>query len=181
MLENLKLAIIKERNDKLNKQTILWSAMMNYTFKHGENSVFINKISQEELNNVTSSDLLDLIKNLTSYKHRITYYGPEKINEVSNSLNTYHKSNIYLKQIQEATIYEELPLDIPYSFCCRLRNLNRAEILLLLKGGELNVSDIPKIKFHNSYFGGGMSSIVFQDMQRVENLAYSVYVNLLCT
>ena len=38
-LENLKLATIKERNDaKLNKQTILWSAMMNYA-KHGENSL----------------------------------------------------------------------------------------------------------------------------------------------
>ena len=89
--------------------------MMNYA-KHGENSAFRNKISQEELNNVTSSDLLDLIKNLTSYSHRITYYGPEKINEVSNSLNTYHTSNIYLKQIPDGAIYEELPLDIPTVF-----------------------------------------------------------------
>ncbi|MAO72429.1 MAG: peptidase M16 [Flavobacteriales bacterium] len=173
-LENLKLATIKERNDaKLNKQTILWSAMMNYA-KHGENSAFRNKISQEELNNVTSSDLLDLIKNLTSYRHRITYYGPEKINEVSNSLNTHHSSNINLKQIPDGTIYEELPLDIPTVFVVDYE-MQQAEILLLAKGGELNVSDIPKIKFHNSYFGGGMSSIVFQDMRESKALAYSVY------
>ena len=150
--------------------------MMNYA-KHGENSVFRNKISQEELNNVTSSDLLDLIKNLSSYNHRITYYGPENINEVSNSLNTYHTSNIFLKQIPDGAIYEELPLDIPTVFVVDYE-MQQAEILLLAKGGELNVSDIPKIKFHNSYFGGGMSSIVFQDMRESKS-SYIPYIVLI--
>ena len=31
------------------------------------------------------------------------------------------------------------------------------------------------IKFHNEYFGGGMSSIVFQEMRESKALAYSVY------
>ena len=115
-LLNLKLATIKERNDaKLNKQTILWSAMMNYA-KYGENSAFRNKMSQEKLNNVTSSKLLDLIKNLSSYDHRITYYGPEKMNEVSNILNKYHTNNTNLKEIPGGVIYEELPLDVPLVF-----------------------------------------------------------------
>lgn len=173
-LVNLKLAKMKERNDaKLNKQTILWSAMMNYA-KHGENSAFSNKMSEEELNNITSSELLDLIKNLSSYNHRIIYYGPENIDEVSNSLNTYHTSNTNLKDIPEGTSYEELPLYNPTVFVVDYE-MQQAEILLLAKGGLLNISDIPKIKFHNSYFGGGMSSIVFQDMRESKALAYSVY------
>ncbi|MAR39492.1 MAG: peptidase M16 [Flavobacteriales bacterium] len=173
-LVNLKLAKMKERNDaKLNKQTILWSAMMNYA-KHGENSAFRNKMSEEELNNVTSSELLDLIKNLSSYNHRIIYYGPENINEISNNLNTYHTSNTNLKDIPEGVSYEELPLDIPTVFVVDYE-MQQAEILLLAKGGLLNITDIPKIKFHNSYFGGGMSSIVFQDMRESKALAYSVY------
>lgn len=173
-LVNLKLATIKERNDaKLNKQTILWSAMMNYA-KYGENSAFRNKMSQEDLNNVTSSELLDLIKNLSSYNHRITYYGPENMNKVSISLNKYHTNNTNLKEIPDGVIYEELPLDIPLVFVVDY-DMQQAEILLLAKGGELNVSDVPKIKFHNSYFGGGMSSIVFQDMRESKALAYSVY------
>ena len=73
-----------------------------------------------------------MIKNLTSYRHRITYYGPEKINEVSNSLNTYHTSNIYLKQIPDGAIYEELPLDIPTVFVVDYE-MQQAEILLLAK------------------------------------------------
>jgi predicted Zn-dependent peptidase len=31
------------------------------------------------------------------------------------------------------------------------------------------------MKFHNEYFGGGMSSIVFQEMRESKALAYSVY------
>ena len=75
-----------------------------------------NKMSQEELNNVTSSKLLDLIKNLSSYNHRITYYGPENMNKVFISLNKYHTNNTNLKEIPDGVIYEELPLDIPLVF-----------------------------------------------------------------
>jgi predicted Zn-dependent peptidase len=37
------------------------------------------------------------------------------------------------------------------------------------------MSEFSKIKFHNEYFGGGMSSIVFQEMRESKALAYSVY------
>ena len=173
-LVNLKLSKMKERNDaKLNKQTILWSAMMNYA-KHGENSAFRNKISVEDLNQVTSSELLELLKNLTTYKHRILYYGPEKIDLIASSLNIHHTNNTDLLDISDGAKYEELPLDVPTVFVVDYE-MQQVEILLLAKGGLLNITDVPKIKFHNSYFGGGMSSIVFQDMRESKALAYSVY------
>ena len=173
-LVNLKLAKTKERNDaKLNKQTILWSAMMNYA-KHGENSAFRNKISEKDLNQVTSSELLELLKNLTTYKHRILYYGPETIDLIASILNIHHTNNTNLLDILDGAKYEELPLDVPTVFVVDYE-MQQVEILLLAKGGLLNITDIPKIKFHNSYFGGGMSSIVFQDMRESKALAYSVY------
>ena len=173
-LVNLKLSKIKERNDaKLNKQTILWSAMMNYA-KHGENSAFKNKISLEDLNQVTSSELLELLKNLITYKHRILYYGPERIDFITSSLNIHHTNNTNLLDISDGAKYKELPLDVPTVFIVDYE-MQQVEILLLAKGGLLNITDVPKIKFHNSYFGGGMSSIVFQDMRESKALAYSVY------
>ena len=173
-LTNLKLAKMKERSDaKLNKQTILWSAMINYA-KYGENSSFRNKMSSEELNNVTSEELIDLIHNLTSYNHRILYYGPENMENIAKSLNVLHSNNTDLLDVPLKVVYEELPLEIPTVFVVDY-DMQQAEILLLAKGGKLNITDIPKIKFHNSYFGGGMSSIVFQDMRESKALAYSVY------
>ena len=37
------------------------------------------------------------------------------------------------------------------------------------------MKEYPQISFHNEYFGGGMSSIVFQEMRESKALAYSVY------
>ena len=53
--------------------------------------------------------------------------------------------------------------------------MKQAEVMFLSKGNDLNISEIPLIKFHNEYFGGGMSSIVFQEMRESKALAYSVY------
>ena len=38
-----------------------------------------------------------------------------------------------------------------------------------------NMDEYAIIKYHNEYFGGGMSSIVFQEMRESKALAYSVY------
>jgi predicted Zn-dependent peptidase len=62
-LVELKATKLKERADaKLDRQTILWRAMGNYA-KYGSNSSFMNILSEEDLNNVTSTELLDLIHN----------------------------------------------------------------------------------------------------------------------
>ena len=89
-LLELKSTKLKERSDaKLNRQIILWRAMANYA-KYGSNSSFMNNLSEEELNSISSEELLELIHNLTTYKHRILYYGPENISKVSSKLEILH-------------------------------------------------------------------------------------------
>ena len=53
--------------------------------------------------------------------------------------------------------------------------MKQAEIVMYAKGTSLDKAKYPIIKFHNEYFGGGMSSIVFQDLRESKALAYSVY------
>ena len=82
-MENLKLDVLKKREDaKLNKQTILYSGMANFA-KYGKENPFTNQISSEELMATTSDELLDIIRNLTSYEHRVLYYGPLTVEEAS--------------------------------------------------------------------------------------------------
>ena len=54
-------------------------------------------------------------------------------------------------------------------------DMKQAEVMMLAKGAKLNMNEYPQIRFHNEYFGGGMSSIVFQEMRESKALAYSVY------
>ena len=173
-LVNLKLKTLKERSDaKLNRQIILWRAMGNYA-KYGDNSSFTNILSQEELESVTSAELIDLIHNLTTYKHRILYYGPDKIGSVSNQLTSLHVNNSGLKEIPEKTEFVEKPMDKPMVYVIDY-DMKQAEVMMLSKGSKINKDKYSIIKFHNEYFGGGMSSIVFQEMRESKALAYSVY------
>ena len=96
-LVELKATKLKERSDaKLNRQIILWRAMGNYA-KYGANSSFMNVMSEEELNNIKSTELLDLIHNLTSYNHRIIYYGPESMDNIVSKLNSIHLNKLRFK------------------------------------------------------------------------------------
>ncbi len=173
-LENLKLSELKARNDaKLNKQIILWRAMGSYA-KYGVRSSFMNILSEEELTNVTSAELLDLIHNLTSYEHKIMYYGPDEISEVVDKLTSLHTNNTELKAIPAKKEFVETAMNQPIVYVVDY-DMKQAEVMMLSKGSKLDMNKYPQIKFHNEYFGGGMSSIVFQEMRESKALAYSVY------
>ena len=142
--------------------------------KYGVNSSFMNILSEEELANVTSAELLDLIHNLTSYEHKIMYYGPDEIVAVVDKLTALHTNNTELKAIPAKKEFVETAMDKPMVYIVDY-DMKQAEVMMLSKGSKLNMTEYPQIKFHNEYFGGGMSSIVFQEMRESKALAYSVY------
>ena len=173
-LIDLKQNILKSRADaKLNKQIILWRGMSNYA-KYGSKSSFTNILSSNELDSISSTELIAIINSLLTYKHRITYYGPDKFNTVIKKLEKLHVNKSNLKSIPEKIEFVENPMEEPIVYVLDY-DMPQAEILILSKGEKLNVAKTPIIKLHNEYFGGGMSSIVFQEMRESKALAYSVY------
>ena len=173
-LVELKATTLKERADaKLNRQTILWRAMGDYA-KYGSNSSFMNILSEEELNNITSNELLNLIHNLTTYNHRILYYGPESIVKVASDLEKLHANKTDLKEIPAKKEFIEVAMDKPMVYVVDY-DMKQAEVMILSKGSKFNENKLPIIKYHNEYFGGGMSSIVFQEIRESKALAYSVF------
>ena len=170
----LKSNKIKEREDaKLNKQTILFKALVNYA-KYGPTSSYTNVLSTEDISNLTSKELLKSINDLLLYKHRISYYGPENISDLKIKLENLHFNKSDLNPLPKKKEYKELDLQKPIVYVVDY-DMKQAEVIMLSKGSKLNMSEFSKIKFHNEYFGGGMSSIVFQEMRESKALAYSVY------
>jgi len=171
---NLVKDIIKQRADaKLDKNTILWSAMYNYGI-YGKNSSFTNILSEEQLNEIKPEELITTIKNITSYPHHILYYGPTDTTGLLNTLNILHKVPAILKPIPPSVKYVQLPTDTNRVFVINY-DMKQAEIIMLSKEEPYNKQIIPTMTAYNEYFGGGMSSIVFQDMRESKALAYSVF------
>ncbi|HEX8517094.1 MAG TPA: insulinase family protein [Bacteroidia bacterium] len=174
-LKNLISDHLKKREDaKLNKNEILYNALANYG-KYGEQSPYTHILSDKELLSLEPEDLLSVTRKLTAYEHDILYYGSNSEDEVLNILN------------RNMTVPEKfIPVPQPPKFTAIEPNTNvyvvdydmkQAEIIMLSKGELYNKNTVPRIRLFNEYFGGSMSSIVFQEMRESKALAYSVFSN----
>jgi zinc protease len=165
----------KRSNAKKNKGAILNSGLTNYA-KYGPFNPFNNVLSEEELKTADVNKLVDLIKSLTSYKHRIFYYGSKDAQSALAIINKLHSVNTTLKDYPAARKYPELPLNqtkVYYSYY----PMKQAEVIMLGKDELFNKDLYPALFLYNEYYGSGLSSIFFQEIREKMALAYSVYSN----
>jgi predicted Zn-dependent peptidase len=176
-LDNLIDGILKKRADaKLNKQIILFQAMANYG-KYGPKSPFTNILSEQELKALAPEELVGLLKSLTGYEHRVLYYGPYKPEALTASLDKLHVvPSSGLKKVPAPVTFTEMPTDKNTVYVVNY-DMKQAEIIMLSKGELFSAGNSPQAKMFNEYFGGSMSSVVFQELRESKALAYSVFSN----
>lgn len=175
-LTNLSADILKRRADaKLSKDEILWSAMYSYGV-YGNKSPLTNILSEKELQELKPEEAVQLIKELTSYEHRVLYYGSEDSDKLAEQLNKLHKTPEALKPITAPTVFPELGVEKTQVYVVNY-DMQQAEVLMLSKSENFNKNIMPQANLFNEYFGGGMSSVVFQDMRESKALAYSVFAS----
>ncbi|MBW6480401.1 MAG: insulinase family protein [Bacteroidales bacterium] len=173
-LENLKRDILRSReNNKLNKNYILRSAMFDYAM-YGENSPLKNALSEEELMAVTSEELIERIHGLSNYEHRILYYGTHDPKELISLLEKYRRVPDTFTPIPEEIQFTEVERKETEVFVMDF-DMTQVDLMMLARASEFNQEKTPTISLFNSYFGSGMSAIVFQELREAKGLAYSAF------
>jgi predicted Zn-dependent peptidase len=173
-LKNLVADLKKRRDDdKLSKQTILWSAMYNYGV-YGEKSPYTHILSSSELDALKAGDLVALIKGLNGYKHKVLYYGPDKTDKLTLLMDQEHQVPAVLKPVPTAVMFEQKPTDANKVYTVDY-DMKQAEIIMLSKSDKYDKTVVPVVRLFNEYFGGSMNSIVFQEIRESKGLAYSAY------
>lgn len=173
VLKNLIADVIKERNDnKLQKRLILNRGMSNYA-RYGALNPFSNVFSDTDLNLITSTTIKKVILSLPKFEHKILYYGPSEAETIKITLNKYHT-------VPETLFPPPAPIqfvekDLEKTVYVVDYDMKQAEIIMLSNGINYSKEDVPVIYLYNTYFGGGMSSILFQDLRESKALAYSTY------
>ncbi|NVN95683.1 MAG: insulinase family protein [Bacteroidetes bacterium] len=169
--DNVIKDIMKKRTDaKLNPQRA-FGAMVNYG-KYGAKSPMTNILTEAELKSLKPEELVTIIKGLLSYQHHIMYYGSQKPEELTQILNTYHKTPAQLKTVPAEVKFVELETkkDIVYHVDF---DAKQSQMLLLNKGGLYDKNIAADVNLFNEYFGGSMNSIVFQELRESRSLAYT--------
>ena len=175
-LKNMVADILSKRdNDKKDKRIILRNAMASYA-KYGKISPFTDNVSKEELQNLQPADLVKAIKNLTTFDHRIFYYGTKKVEEVAEILNAEHIVQAKLNPTIPAKEYAELDTTENTVLFVHFPMV-QTEVLMLSKGTpQYSMTENIQSTLYNNYFGSGLSSIVFQEIREARALAYSANV-----
>lgn len=173
-LQNMISNILKERSDaKLNKSAILFGGMASFA-KYGDKNPFKNILSEQELKELKAADLTNMIHDLSAYKHRVLYYGPREQESLKTNLTAMHKAPASLKDLPAEEKFIELENEGTKVYVVDY-DMKQAEIYMLSKKEMYNPKTVAAAAIYNEYFGGGMGSIVFQEMRESKALAYSVY------
>ncbi|HEY9533962.1 MAG TPA: insulinase family protein, partial [Mucilaginibacter sp.] len=172
-LAALKARLKKAReNAKLNK-TVLAQALVSYA-QYGPSNPFNYTLSDEELDNLKAQDLVDILHKLNSYKHIILYYGPQTAAREALALAKLHKTPATFIPYPEKHNFVKDNADHNRVLFANY-DMVQAEIYWVRNEGAYSPEQTPRVDLFNNYFGGGMSTVVFQQIRESKALAYSTY------
>jgi predicted Zn-dependent peptidase len=168
--------LLRRINQRSDKRTVLSKAMVSYA-KYGPVSPFTDKFTAEELQALRPEELTGLLRNLTTYKHEVFYFGPKTARSAANVVKKYHpetagsQAPLTNKKYKEIGVVKDKVLFVHFPTV-------QVELLLLSKGTpKFSLDEFVFSEWYNQYFGYGLSSIVFQEIRESKALAYSAYVH----
>ncbi|MDR1557734.1 MAG: insulinase family protein [Tannerellaceae bacterium] len=168
---NLVADILKSRTDAKLNQSANFSALQNYAV-WGPKSPATNLLSEAELKALNPDDLVNITKDLKNFEHTVLYYGPLTEAQISEALNKSHATGDVLRPVPAPTPFAEQ--ETPENQVL-LAHYDAKQIYMAMvhKGGAFDKAIEADRTTYNTYFGGSMNSIVFQEMREARGLAYS--------
>ncbi|HPS12105.1 MAG TPA: insulinase family protein, partial [Prolixibacteraceae bacterium] len=166
--------ILKDRLDqKSDQNAILWDAMYYYGM-YGKDNPKKYLLTEAELKAINPEELVSLIKGLTSFKHKVFYYGPSEMSTVKETIKKDHQIPAQLADVPATRKFEQVKYAKSKVYVVDY-DINQANILLLSNGEKFSKDLIPAARIYNEYYGSGLSSVVFQEIRESKALAYSAF------
>ena len=170
-LDNLISKILKQRSNTLqDKSAILWKGLLNYS-KYGENSRLRNTITHDDYEVLQPIELINKIQQVIKYEPKVFYYG-QNSKQFLKQLDKDYTNTDFKETLPDQIKFVEQEAKGQVYFVDF--DMVQTELVFLSKKEIFDPSLRAKIALFNTYFGGGLSSIVFQELRESQSLAYSV-------
>jgi len=165
--------MLKERADAKLSQQSNFSRLRNYAI-WGAFSPTTNILSKNELEVMNPDELVNRTKNLSNYEHTVMYYGPLSEKQITKIINNKHIVADNLMPVPEKAKFVQQDVT-ENSVLLAEYDAKQIYMSMVNKCGNFDKNMEPARWLYNEYFGGGMSSIVFQEMREARGLAYSAW------
>ncbi|MBO4645892.1 MAG: insulinase family protein [Bacteroidales bacterium] len=161
---------IKNMRDAKSSQDKVLDALRVYV-EYGPRLVEYS-LKPSQLEGLSADELVDLLHNIPCQAPIISYYGPLSMGKVVAAM----KKTGVLRQrwacplphivFNRAETMENQVFFVPY-------NAKQARQVTYSCAPVFDPSLMPIVRLYNSYFGGGMNAIVFQELREKRSLAYT--------
>lgn len=168
---------LKARNDAKANQNSNFGRLMQYAV-YGKNNPVTDILSEAELKALTAKNLTDEIASLNSMEHKVMYYGPMSEKELMKVLNASHRVPKKLKPAPTENPYKFRLTDSTIIFIAPYKAKQVYMGMISNTGEMFDLNQEPIRSLYNEYFGGGMNSVVFQEMRESRSLAYSAQAQM---
>ena len=176
ILANLKSDILRARMVGKSNQQACFGALQKYLF-YGPEFVRKTTLTNEAVFGLTSDELLGKVRDLAAKGHEILYYGPLSEKELKKALLSCHKVSEN-PEVLEETFPQTVPTPQSEVVIAQYDAKQLYYLQYSDRGEKFDPEQAAALDLYNEYFGGGMSSIVFQEMREARGLAYSAQARL---
>lgn len=162
------------RRDAKLSQSVNYYALCKYGM-YGEYNPVRNVPDSVGLRSIDPQELVGKIQALGGYEHEVLYCGPAELEDVSGPIDIYHLTADNLVPAPKGTPYTEQLTETDEIILAPYPAKNIYMRQYNNEGKQWNPADEPLAQLFNEYFGGGMNSIVFQELRESRALAYNAY------
>lgn len=166
--------VFKARQDNKADQIACFTRLYFYAL-NGADNPFTRTLSNEQLAKTDPQALVDLMKSLSQYEHTILYYGPMDESELNDVVTLRHKVPAKMKAALVNTDFTNQTTPANEVFIAPYDAKNIYMRMLHNEGKAWDESNLAVKAVFNEYFGGGMNTVVFQEMREARGLAYNAY------
>ncbi len=164
--------ILKQRADSKANQRACYQALAQYGIYGPHNSI-TDALDATQMRQLGAAGVLQHLRALSGVMQRVLYYGPLETTQVSRMLNEMHPMSANPVAAHEGQSYVPLTVDTNQVIIAPFQAKNTYMMNYSSRGETFDLALYPYEDVFNEYFGGGMNSIVFQELRESRGLAYS--------
>ena len=170
--DKCKMSIAQARMMRISDFSSYLGNLRDY-IQYGAEFVKTQNISNEGVEAIKPESLVDAIKAFRNYNHEVTYYGPRTFDDVKSIIEKKHYAPAKFTAVLPNREWQMvLPKESKVVYVPFEETMNFDFTHYTSEGIKFDADLYPVSNLYSEYLGGGMNSIVFQDMREKKALVY---------
>lgn len=146
----------------------IYGALSQFALR-GKDSPVLSELTDAEWQGLTLDGLKALIVHALDFKWRTAYVGNRKPSDIGRMLSA-HRSALQAPPARVPLLLQRPAQD---KVILVNRDMVQSQVGLFSADEAFDQAHVPDYQFYSSYLGGGMSSVIFQEIREARSLAYS--------